>query len=388
MQTEGFRAPRRPGRPLRLPGDHSPLPGMRVASAPRIAWLVATSRILRGGPHLQRRDATAEAITGLGHKADVTRLSRWESGSQPVPPRILDAYERLLGLEPGHLTCTAAGLKRALDPSARRGKLLVHRAPQSHTELEEVCATIEAGDHTGLDWLRLAAGLEAGRKLSFADERVDFLTRALLPEVARAEQMAHTRRFEASRSLLTHSGCRPAMLRAIGSFVTAAGAQVVEPAVVLLQEVEDSQACALLLRMLSGRRGPLRRGAAWALAGKLNRNHVGADDLAALGRVVPELLARRPQQWFPAEVVDVLAAMDAPHQEKVLHPLRGNPLLPGLRQSLATGELVAAERSRPVAAGVAQRAEAGASMPVDGDEMLPRLVREALFHVHRERRHQ
>ncbi len=68
-----------------------------------MAWLLATTRLLSPATSELSRDAFMHQMRQHGISLDASRVSRWESGSQPVSARLLGAYESVVGLPTGTL---------------------------------------------------------------------------------------------------------------------------------------------------------------------------------------------------------------------------------------------------------------------------------------------
>ena len=60
---------------MRLPTDGTTMRGMYVDSAPRISWLVATTRLYADDPAVRRRDAFALALTACARSPAGTSIS-------------------------------------------------------------------------------------------------------------------------------------------------------------------------------------------------------------------------------------------------------------------------------------------------------------------------
>ena len=378
--------PRR-GRPMRLPTDGTAMRGMHTDSAPRISWLVATTRLYADDPAVHRRDVFAGALGAHGIRADQTRISRWESGSAHVPDKVIAGYDGALGFEPGHLLTVATGIRRALDPRAPAGTAAYPGIPEGG--VEALLNRFREHGHTGLDWTRLTAAVDTAAGIDLPQQAWFDLCDQLLRELVRSTRFSWVRRYEAARALIRNPGSQRAMVRAIGALVTDPGAQAIEPVVGLLQEVVDPQVSDVLMRMLASPQGMLRRGAAWASAGRIARGYLDEDALDALTERLPRMLVRRDPLSLRADAVDLVSALPPERADMLIAPLNGNGPVSDLGDQVGWGELIAPDRSRRLADGIARVVEAAldADHHVESDQMLARLVRESLLHVHRERRH-
>ena len=212
----------------------------------------------------------------------------------------------------------------------------------------------------------------------------------MIEQLARAAGAAYTRRFEALRTLVRHPGAQRHVVKAIGRFVTDPAAQVVMHPLTLLQEVEHWRAGDLTTRLLTTETGMLQQGAAWVTAAKIARRHYDADALKQLEGAVIMLLATNSRGLPDVDVLDVAARLPGEATKRILRALRDTALQPRLELILRTGELLHKDITRHVAGRMAKVVEAATPRPynIEPDLMLQRLLREALFHGHQERRHQ
>ena len=387
----------RRGRPLRLPEDSTPFSQVHGGSAPLVAWLLATSRIYAADGAYAQREAFAAALRALGVAADPTRVSRWESGASRPAPRVLQAYERVLGLRPGQISVVAEGITRSLDPTVPVQREWFDVSPEEiHSELDALFERIlSPGAHDGLDWLQLTARLTGHAQVYLRPQTWAETASLLVRELCRSVGVAHVRRYEAMRLLVRHPVAQRHAVKALGAFVTHPHAQVVSQPLILLQEVDDAQASDLVLRMLTGPPGMLRRGAAWVAASKLARDHFDDAGQAELEAMVMRMLDRRHEPRIGLDTslidaIDVACCLPRERAARVLIRLRNDPSTRHLAQTLHHGEIVAADDSRRTAVRVAEAIQADLATPqrLEPDQMLVRLVREALFHNHKERRNQ
>lgn len=383
--------PRLRGRPIRLPFDASPLTGFHVDSGRRISWLLLTLRLHAADEVLHHRRAFAGGLVSLGVNADPSRVSRWESGAHHVPERVLYGYGELLGLPRGHLTSVAHALRHSLDPGRPPGLLLIRDVPEHQHEFDELFARIEADEHHGTDWTKLAASLGQGTVIYLPEATWETVAEKLLTETVRSTGIAHIRRAAACAVVAQHASSQRVLMRSIGRLVTIPGPRYLAPPLMLLRDVADAQADRLLLQMLEGPRGPLRNGTASVIAAKLARGQFSRADRDRLVEVLTSTLAAAPGGAVPTDQADVLNALDPPVQRRVIDALSSAEQVAALERIVTTGLTVPEERVHRLAAAVARRTIALShrlQTMVEPDRMLIRLIEEALVHVHRERRHQ
>lgn len=364
---------------------------LHVDSTARIAWLLITLRQHSGLEHLSPRKDFAAALVRLGVNADPSRVSRWESGSQYAPERVLHGYGELLGYPPGHLTSVAQNLRCALDPGAPPGVLLIKDVPSTDRELNDLFAGIEAGEHDGTDWTRLAASLTEGTPMFLPEKMWASLSERILNEAVRSTGIAHIRRTAASAVFARHAPSQRVMIQSVGRLVTLPGPRFVGPAMMLLRAVDTAQVDGLLLQMFESSPPLIRRGAAAVITSKLARNNFDEQTRDRIAGILTTEFAALRGRVFPTDRVGVLATLDRMRQKRVLAALPEAVDSVRLEELISTGLSVPMETSHRIGVQVARRVVAlegrSGSLP-EPDRMLIRLIEEALFHIHRERRHQ
>jgi hypothetical protein len=383
-------AQRRRGRPLSLPDDPSPITTVLGGVRPRIAWLLAVSRLYAADGLHGHRLQFIDELKARGVSADASRVSRWESGAQAVNAKVIDAYEQVLDIPRGSLATVAEGLSRSLDPDAPPLQLSPADPSELHAALDELFETINASEHDGQHWNALVNKLTRHENVYLAPKTWAEISDLLIAELARSVSLGYIRRYEALRMLIRHPVSQRYAMRSLGVFVTRPSAQVVAQPLTLLQEVPDQAASQLVLRLLSSESSGLKRGSAWVAASKLARHQFDEDALDQLEAFAVYMWRDPDQSGFELDAVDLIARLPRERTERVLAALRHDRRTKGLERSVRSGEIVSYEHSRRVSKTIAARAQAETPTPyrVEPDAMLVRLVREALFHTHKERRNQ
>ncbi|WKN49544.1 hypothetical protein [Nocardioides sp. Arc9.136] len=387
---EGSGAARRRGRPQKLPVDSTPITELGVGVDQRVAWLLSTNRLLGPDPELARRDGFLKVLKERGVQVDNTRVSRWESGLQPVPGRVVATYEQVLGLPEGALVSVASGLRRAFGsgPPPRETAL---REDETVTpgSFEGMLDAAERGDAGGALWLRLAEQLHRFDRVFLRKEEWTRLCGRLVEELGVAVGPAYVRRYEAAATMLRHNAAQRPMLRAIGGFVVHPDAQVVAPVLNLLTELPDAPAGDLVLRLLGSDDGNLRRAAASVAAYKIARGHLKADALAQLESAVVGALRRHDPLDGRLDFFDLAVHLPDSSWERVSGGLRTRRAFGMVTQARTTSELVPHTQTVAIVAELAATAQAQTPTQHsrEPDPMLRRLLREALLHVHKARRH-
>jgi hypothetical protein len=388
-RTSGDGARRR-GRPQRLPEDPHSLSSGAVGCDQRIAWLLTVSRVLGPDPELARRDGFIAALKERGVMVDASRVSRWESGLQSLTAGVAATYEAVLGLTEGSLVSVAGGLRRSFGtgPSARETR---HDTEMSDAGLNRLLDLAESRRATGAEWLQLADHFSRFDRVFLRELDWTALCGALVTELGSAVGTGYVRRYEAAAAFIRHSNARRHLIMAIGQFVTDPDTQVVAPVLNLLSEVPDSAAAALTLRMLSADSDNkyLRRAASSVAAVKLARGHFDDAALPRLESHVLGALRRGESLDGRLDSFDLAVRLPESSWERVVGGLRTRRAHGLVVQARIGDELVPAARAASLVADLAPavQADTPAHLAQEPDLMLRRLLREALLHSHKPRRH-
>jgi hypothetical protein len=382
---------RRRGRPQRLPEDPHPLTSGVVGCDQRIAWLLTVVRVLGPDPELARRDGFIAVLRERGVPVDASRVSRWESGLQPLASKVAATYEEVLGLTEGSLVSVASGLRRTFGTGPTPRENAVNDADISDAELNRVVDTMESGAGTGAQWLRLADHFGRFDRVFLREADWTALCNRLVTELGSAVGTGHVRRYEAAAAFIRHPNARRHLILAIGQFVTNPDTQVVAPVLNLLSEVPDPAAAALTLRMLTADTDNtyLRRAASSVAATKLARGHFDETALPRLESHVVGALRRGESLDARLDAFDLAVRLPEESWERVTGGLRTRRAHALVSQARAGDEIIAPARAASVVAELAPAVQADTPrhQPQEPDLMLRRLLREALFHSHKPRRH-
>lgn len=384
---------RRRGRPQRLPEDLSPIGARRPHCDPRVAWLLTTNRLLGHDPELARRSAFIRALAERGVIAEATRISRWESGTSPLPRSAAVAYELALGLPEGYLTAVVAGMRRAFDGDAGsttgRRDLDSRAVVLSDLDLETLLDHTESGAATGAHWLRLGAQLSRYERTYLRQTEWANLCGRLITELGSAVGLGYVRRYEAAAYLIRNANAQPHLTRALGQFVTHPDTQVIAPVLNLLAEVRHESAGRLVVRMTDSENPHLRKAALSVAATKVHRGHF---DGGMLGRLESHALGSlRRGESLDARLDSFDLAVQLPDESwsRISDKLRSKRAFSLVNQARNGGELVPSAHAAAVVGDLATAAQAETPShgPHELDMMLRRLLRESLLHAHKPRRH-
>ncbi len=324
-------------------------------------------------------------MRNVGIPLDGPRVSRWESGSQPIGHRHLTAYESAVGQPEGALVaanrmlCRVAGLPPPTDGVTGA----------SVDDLDELFRLVEERQATGGHWLKLAAGLASYERIYLHPTTWTSVSDQLVDELTRSSGVAFLRRYEAAAALLANPQSRRHVTRSIGSFVMHPDAQNVAPALSLLREIADQAAGDLVLRLMSGDNSLLRRGAIGVAGVMAAQGTFGDDDASVLERHVGYELRKSGSLSRRTDAIELATQLPESGFHRVLSVIGDRDARRRVAETRATMELVDSGLARIVAEGVAAYSEAATTTRIanDPDQMLRRLVREGLFHVQRDRRH-
>lgn len=348
----------------------------------RAAWLLACNRM-----HSEFADRARfiEALRDRKVAVDTSRISRWESGTATVPRQVVAAYEDVLGLGHGRLVAVIDGVRRKLAESPVREPAPTDRTP----DLEELIDVCLQGRPSGSQWQQLAFWLTRYEQIYLRPSEWVRLCRRLVAELGRAVGDAYVRRYEAAGALIRHPSGQRHISRAIGVFVTHPDTQVVMPVLRLLTEVDDEGAADLVLRMLNTPARALRRAASSVAAVKLRLGHFRDEAMPMLERHAARSMRHSEALDGGLDAFDLTVQLPPRSFARVLHDIGDLRVRTQLERARRTGELLPGSRVNRIAAQIASAAQAethGHATP-EPDQMLRRLVREALFHSHKGRRH-
>ncbi|WP_309647758.1 hypothetical protein, partial [Nocardioides sp.] len=238
-------------------------------------------------------------------------------------------------------------------------------------------------------WLAASRALWYYDQVFLRQDDWNQLASALIRELATSAGIDHVRRFEAAVDFLRHPSSQRHVSRALGNFVMDPDAQVVAPVLNLLGEVTDRAASDLVLRLLSSPSRSLRRAATSVAATKVARGHIDVEAMPELERQLERQLARGVDLDGGLDTLDLAVHLPRTSWESVESRLRDPVATALVVRARSTRELIASRRAAALASEVATAIQDATPThhPIETDMMLHRLVREALVHTHKARRH-
>lgn len=379
---------RRAGRPARVPTDESAFSSPYVDAWQRVAWLLSVSRLHRANGAYAGRADFVEAMRAHQVSADLTRVSRWESGQTPSA-RVLGGYEAVLGLTPGSLVSLTAVLTRGPANTASTWRPNDDVAISVETTEELLDRAIaptppRGGRLSGQDWMALVGELTRFDAVLLTRSTWSALLERLLTELTRCAPVDGINRYEACAQLLAQPAGRRHLIRVIGRWLSDPDVQSVEHSVSMLIRDSSGAGNELVQHLVESSVPRVREVATYALATKLSRGHYRG---AALTRI-EKFLSARLRDARPSPAVQAAVAQLSPRSRRRVLEKAGSPQLRVRTEALArTATSISPEAASRVAraAAAAAKERLGESPAAGGDPMLERLVQESLFHalVHR-----
>ncbi|TWP33473.1 hypothetical protein [Leekyejoonella antrihumi] len=360
------------GRPVAMPNDLTPLRGRHIDAQARVAWLLRVNRLAAGCGTASSFVATlAERGCVVGPSA----LSRYETGGEAVPIRVIRAYELALDLPPGQLIGISHGLTRSSGgyPVPPRGAPHLSRAAVSRA-LGDLELQIAGGIATGLDWLSIAQLLTSSNGTVLPPSMLNDWLGRLVNQTMRSVHHAHVIRIQALSLLVQDPQTGRVTFDQIQAETGRDGAQGVVDVLAVLGDVGDPGLVERLLRGLRDTHGARQWGVALALLTQIVSGTLPSRLIPALIDTLLEIARRGVVAGLPAFVL--AQRLSAPLTQQVIAALGGDPTDPD----------PGARVQHP--AQLARYVAAGTTASGLEDPMLERLLRESLSADFVERRRQ
>ena len=374
-----------------MPDDPSPMRSRTTDPVARTSWLLATSRSCSTDPGLASRSSFVERLRDLGVTADLSRVSRWESGSHSVSAKVVRGYEQAIDLPDGVLLAAQRSMVRVSDPTTPAPESLAFSDADSAPDRLVSELLEQAADPTapmvGADWLRLAVEVTRFEMVLLPKSTWDAVCQRLVNELARTNGGDRLRRYEAAVTLISHPVAQRHVVNALGDWLIDPHVQVVSPMLSLLHHVRNEAASKLVLRLLDSNARALNQGAVQVAAAKSARGHFQGVALALLEqRAIRELVT--PQGQSGIDILDLTSCLPESSYQRVLLSVRDAQLRGRVESSRDTHCLLPTEVARTLSRNIAAQAQSVTPMlyAAEPDLLLHRLVGEALFHVHGARR--
>ncbi len=284
-----------------------------VSAYERVGWLLRQWRLMSADTTLRKLQPYAEVLAQHGHRADASRISRWESGRLRVPESVLRSYEEILGIPRAGLSALCEGMARSWGA----------RPPTRTTEvtdeaLHEAFAVVQGDVVEGVDWFEWAGCVAARHSLD--DDLLaatEPLVARLVSEASRANGLALVTRYEALRRLIESPVHQARVMRTVGAQVIDPTAQATLIPVVLIADVRAEKAVNTLISLLGQPSAQLQLGATWGLHRKLTRHEVTPSSMAALEAQLAQILFDGSNENALVRIVPLFDVLPPPTAERL-----------------------------------------------------------------------
>ena len=297
-------------------------------------------------------------------------------------------YEAVLGLTEGSLVAVTAGMRRAFgtgSPQRESGP----PAELSDKKLDTLIDLAERGNATGAHWLQIAGQLGQYERVFLRKHEWTMLCEQLVLELGTAVGFGYVRRYETAAALMRQPNARRHLTRALGAFVTHPDVQVITPVLALLSEARDPAANDLVLRLLHAESKSFRSAAAMVAAVKVARGHFPPESMNDLESHVVGSLRRGESLDGRLDSFDLAVHLPDESWDRAKGGLRNRRAYGLVTDARKGGEIVPSSQTSKIVNELSTRVQASTPThhPHEPDAMLRRLLREALFHAHKARRH-
>lgn len=383
-------ATRRPGRLQRIAHDPTPLNAKQPDIDARIGWLLAMSRLHHEDAAFGDGGRFVKALEQAGCRASRSLVSRWESGDIPISYEGMAAYEKALDLPPGQLS-SITGYIRSSIPGVKARVIRPQLDPGSHAftdRLDELIDKAVDGEAAAVEWMELGWHLASIPHVHLRRPTWESLADGVIRANPRAIKVAYRLYSTAAANIATIPRAQDYLVEAIDRYLSVPGVQVTVNPLGLLDRLPTRRAAELTLKTIE------RPGseAEFSLAVWLATMKIARGDFTTEERGRLDMIVLRHWRRNPAMAGEDLAELIAGLPEGLRSSLTAAADRAGRRKLGYTVEhaegLVAAKAQAladTIASGARDRAP---QTPAYGqDRLLPRMVREALFHRDSERRH-
>ena len=381
---------KRPGRTQKIACDLTPLSASQPDIDARVGWLLAVSRLHHPDETHQDGRRFAEALGDAGTPVSRSLLSRWESGEIPISYEAMTGYEQVLGLPVGQIS-SITGYIRATIPAVRARVVRPKLDPKSSAfadRLDDLIDTAEHGPVLARDWQELGWHLAAAPMVHLRRGTWEILAQRLIGQLPRSIKVCYRQLSTAAMNMAAVPRAQDFMAEAIAQYTSVPGVQVITSPVGLLDRLPTRQAARLVLEIIDRPENGLTYGTGiWLATQKIVRGDFDPAERTQLDMLILKAWRRNPQQ-AGADLAELIAELP-PGMRATLVQAADKAGRRKLGYVVTHGEEILAAKAEQFSAELADgaRARAPQEPAYDEDRMLPRLIREALFHRDSERRH-
>ena len=380
---------KRPGRTQKIAVDDTPLNANPDIDA-RIGWLLAMSRLHHADDTHQDGRSFAQQLGDAGFPASRSLVSRWESGEIPISYEAMTAYESVLGLQVGQIS-SITGYVKATIPSLRTRVVRPKLDPSSAAfadRLDELIDAAEAGTALARDWQELGWHFAAAPMVHLRRPTWETLSARLVHQLPRSIKVSYRQFSTAAMNLAAIPRAQDILVDAIAEYISGPAVQVITSPAGLLDRLPTRHAARLVLEMIEKPQNSLTYATGvWLATQKVVRHAFDEGERTELDMLVLKAWRRSPTQ-ASEELAELIAELPEGMRATLVQAAdkAGRRKLGYVVQH---GEDLVASKAEQFSHDIATSARAGAPQePTYGeDQMLDRLIREALFHRNSERRH-
>ena len=381
---------RRPGRVQRIAYDSTPLNSSKPDIDARIGWLLAMSRLHHKDAAFKDGAQFVSALGDAGFPASRSLISRWESGEIPISYEGMSAYETALGLEQGRIS-SLTGYIRVAIPGVKtnviRPQLDVSSSAFS-MRLDELLDAAEDGGACARDWQDLGWHLAAVPVVHLRAQTWEAITHQVINLLPRSIRVPYRQYGTATMNIASIPRAQGFLVEAIGHYLADPDVQVIMNPLGLLDRLPTRASAGIVLDIIEDPRTDAAfRMAVWLATQKVARGDFSPEERARL-----DMIVLRRWRANPAKTGEDLAELIARLPEGMRSTLTNAATKAGRRKLgyvVEHGEEIVASKARAMSHEIAEsaRSRTPQSADYDEDKMLPRLIRESLFHRDSERRH-
>jgi hypothetical protein len=381
---------RRPGRVQRIAYDGTPLNSSTPDIDARIGWLLAMSRLHHSDPTFKDGRQFVIALADAGCRASRSLVSRWESGEIPISYEGMSAYEVALGLEVGRIS-SLTGYIRAAIPGVKakviRPQLDV-TSRQFALRLDELLDLAEDKQALARDWQELGWHLAAVPIVHLRARTWDAIAHQIVNLLPRSIRVPYRQYSTAAMNIASVVRAQDFLVAAVDDYVSDPDAQVLMNPLGLLDQLPTRASARIVLNMIENPpTEAVFKMAIWLATQMVARGNFSSEERTRLDMTVLRLWRTNP-----AKTGDELAELIAGLPDGLRSTLANAATKAGRRKLgyvIEHGEEIVASKARAMSHEIAESARLRAPQVADYDEdkMLPRLIREGLFHRDSERRH-
>jgi len=381
---------RRPGRVQRIAYDATPLNSPRPDIEARIGWLLAMSRLHHEDGSFRDGRSFLAAVGDVGLAASRSVVSRWESGEIPISYEGMSAYESALGLERGRIS-SLTGYIRAAIPGVNARVIrpqLDASTREFATRLDELLDLAEEGMACAQDWQELGWHLAVAPLVHLRRSTWASIAHQIVNILPRSIRVPYRQYSTAAMNIASVERAQDFLVEAIGDYLADPDAQVVLNPMGLLGRLPTRAAAKIVLDAIDDPpTAAAFRLAVWLATVKMDRGDFSPEERNRLDMTVLRLWRANP-----AKAGEDLAQLIAGLPEGLRSTLTSAATKAGRRKLgyvVEHGEEIVADKARSISQDLAEAARARVPQGADygEDRMLPRLIREGLFHRDSERRH-